>query len=81
MILTGDPQTIKNRVILAIHNTQVDYWNTRLQEMNTNEIRLLQSHDYFAEVDDDHGHLRNLLSDHVMNQMTNTQVPNHELNL
>jgi ATP-dependent DNA helicase PIF1 len=72
---------LKNRAILAIKNSRVDFWNTTMQDMNPNDSVQLKSFDYFTDVDDPNGHLASMLTEHVLNEYTNSQVPNHTLTL
>ena len=75
----NDPNVAKHRVILAITNERVNYWKTYMQSFNTNESNILQSHDYYADVDDDNGILRELLTDKLLDQLVDNQTPNHRL--
>ena len=70
---------MKNRAILATKNEKVDEWNKIIQDLNPNPAITLLSHDYFADVDDPHGHLASMLTEHALNSYTNNHVPNHEL--
>jgi hypothetical protein len=72
-----DLAQLKDRAILATKNERVDYWNQRIQKLNTNPAHELKSHDYFTDVDDPHGHLSSILTEDVLNAYSNTQVPNH----
>jgi hypothetical protein len=72
---------LKNRAILAIKNSRVDFWNTTMQDMNPNDSVQLKSFDYFTDVDDPNGHLASMLTEHVLNEYTNSQVPNHIITL
>ena len=77
----SNPVDMKNKIILAISDVKGDYWNEKVQQLNHNEIQELPSHDYFADVDDPHGHLADMLSESVLNQYVNDQVPDHILRL
>jgi hypothetical protein len=70
---------MKNRAILATKNEKVDEWNKIIQDLNPNPAKTLLSHDYFADVDDPHGHLASMLTEHALNSYTNNHVPDHEL--
>ena len=76
--LTND-QAMKNRAILATKNDRVDQWNTIMQDLNPHPAKTLLSHDYFADVDDPHGHLAGMLTEHALNSYTNNHVPDHKL--
>ena len=70
---------LRNKIILALTNERVDYWNKKIQDFNPNAPRTLLSHDYFSDVDDPNGILKDMLTETLLNSYTNTQVPNHEL--
>jgi hypothetical protein len=70
-----------SRVILAITNNRVDFWNDYIQGYNPSELITLYSTDYFAEVDDDNGNLNNLLTHKVSDALSNSQIPQHCLKL
>ena len=71
----------KDRVLLAMSNDRVNFWNVKLQELNPNRLHSLRSHDYFADVDDDNGTLRSLLTDVILNKLNDSHTPYHMLNL
>jgi ATP-dependent DNA helicase PIF1 len=62
-------------------NERVDFWNKKIQDFNPNTPYTLLSHDYFSDVDDPNGNLKDMLTESVLNRYTNTQVPNHEMTL
>ena len=70
-----------SRVILAITNNRVDFWNDYIQGYNESDLITLYSSDYFAEVDDDNGNLNNLLTHKVSDALSNSQIPQHCLKL
>jgi len=72
-------QAMKNRAILATKNDRVDQWNTIMQDLNPRPAKTLLSHDYFADVDDPHGHLAGMLTEQALNSYTNNHVPDHKL--
>jgi hypothetical protein len=71
----------KNRVLLAMSNERVNYWNEKLQQLNPNIMHSLRSHDYFADVDDDKGTLKSLLTENILNKINDSHTPDHVLNL
>jgi len=75
----SNQDSIRNKTILAITNERVDFWNKIIQDINPNTPHTLLSHDYFSDVDDENGNLRNMLTEHTLNSYTNNQVPNHEI--
>lgn len=75
----GNDQAMKNRAILATKNDRVDQWNTIMQNLNPHPAKTLLSHDYFAAVDDPHGHLAGMLTEQALNSYTNNHVPDHKL--
>jgi hypothetical protein len=77
-----DIDYITNRVVLSISNARVDYWNHLLQQRNPDtNLHKLYSTDSFAEVDDDHGHLSNLLTHKISESLSNSQIPQYCLQL
>jgi hypothetical protein len=71
----------RDRVLLAMSNERVDFWNAELQKLNPNQLHCLRSHDYFADVDDDSHVLKSLLNDSVLNKLKDNKTPDHLLNL
>lgn len=69
------------KAILAISNERVDHWNAIVQLLNVKPTREMSSHDSFSEVDDPHGFLADMLTETVLNEFTNTQVPPHNIRL
>ena len=74
-------QELPSKSILCLYNDDVDTWNTRLQEMNNEQSHVLTSKDIFADVDDEHGYLKTMLTTAVRRDFTNTDVPNYKLTL
>jgi len=70
-----------SRAILAVTNKDVDHWNKRIQELNSNQIVNLFSKDKLCEVDDPHNILHNMLTEDILHQFNNNSVPPHELQL
>ena len=60
---------------------QVDDWNHRVQDLNSNSLHHLYSDDLFDEVDDPNGYLRSMITDEVLNQYTDSSAPLHDLAL
>jgi hypothetical protein len=76
--------TVKNCSVLSVTNTDVDKWNTVIQQRNLSQElpTILQSHDKIADVDDDNRFLAACLPDYVLNDFTNPSVaPPHLLHL
>ena len=70
---------LPSKMILCFQNDEVDLWNSRIQAMNPNEPHTSTSKDTFADIDDDKGHLRAILTTAVRRDFVNSDVPNHEL--
>ena len=79
--LSRGDNSLRDRTILAITNERVDFWNSKIQQLNPQPEKELRSHDYFSDVDDPHGHLAKFLTEAALNKYSNTQVPNHILKL
>ena len=76
-----DLDHITSVCILAATNAQVDGWNQRVQDLNTNPIHHLYSYDQFDEVDDPKGYLREMITTDVLNRFSDAQAPGHDLAL
>jgi ATP-dependent DNA helicase PIF1 len=70
-----------NSAILTATNESVDLWNSYSQMKNQNHNHKLISHDSFADTDDPHGYLAELLTESVLNSFNANGVPTHVLNL
>ncbi len=68
-------------VILAATNETVDIWNKSIQELNPNASVLLRSTNEFCEVDDPHGHLKNMINTNVLKKYDVNGIPPAELQL
>ena len=76
-----DPALCKNTIVLATTNDFVNNWNTRIQELNVNEMHILKSNDKFGEVDDPHGHISSVITEEMMNRFDQAGIPPHNLRL
>jgi hypothetical protein len=76
-----DPFNIHKTCILAVTNKQVQEWNSLIQNLNKNPLKLLSSYDSFNEVDDPHNYLKTMVTEHVMNKFNDNQAPLHELEI
>lgn len=66
-LLTRPP----SKMILCLKNERVDIWNERIQKLNSNEMHVLKSRDYFSDVDDPHGYLAAMLTSDIRRTYTN----------
>ena len=77
-----NPEHAARNVVLATTNVNVDEWNERIAIINPAfEHPPLKSSDTFTDVDDLHGHLKNMISDAVLEQYNNSDVPPHILRI
>jgi len=76
---TITPEESMHQVLLAISNKDVDTWNSKIQQLNTNTAVSLISKDSLCEVDDPHGILKQMLSEDILHQFNNNSCPPHEL--
>ena len=76
-----DALNMHKTCILAVTNKQVQEWNVLIQKLNKYNSVLFKSYDTFNEVDDPHGYLSNMVTEHVMNKFNDNQAPQHELEL
>jgi hypothetical protein len=74
-------ENILNSTILAATNVQVDQWNKIVQKLNQSPSHTLYSKDTFSDVDDPNGHLQQMLTTAVLNEMNHSTVPPHILEL
>jgi hypothetical protein len=74
-----NPEYAIQRAFLAITNKDVDEWNSKIQNLNSNEAISLFSKDSLCEVDDPHGILSKMLTKEVLQKFNNNSAPPHEL--
>jgi len=75
-------ESMQSATILCATNNRVDYWNSVIQTLNKNEEPVeLYSADEFCEVDDKHNHLKDMISDYVLQAYEKHGVPPHNLTL
>lgn len=67
--------------VLCYLNEDVDIWNSEIQKRNPNQAVIMLSKDVYADVDDDKGILRAVMTTAVSRDFTNSDVPPHELTL
>lgn len=70
----------KQVCILAATNKRVEQWNKCVQDLNHEPTYTCKSHDFFSDVDDPHGYLRQCINTHTMNKFNNiAESPPHLL--
>jgi hypothetical protein len=72
---------IKSSAIIVGTNKKVDSWNKKIQQLNNNQEHVLLSTDYLADIDDDNGIIKKMLTTRVLNRKNHSSVPPHELHL
>jgi ATP-dependent DNA helicase PIF1 len=73
-------QSMQTATILCATNDRVDHWNSIIQKLNKTADSIdLFSADEFCEVDDKHKHLKDMISDYVLQAYTKHGVPPHKL--
>ena len=72
---------ITSSAVIVGTNKLVDMWNKRIQNLNKNEVKIFYSTDYLADVDDDNGYIKEILSTKVLNSKNHSSTPPHELRL
>jgi hypothetical protein len=70
---------ISSSAVIVGTNKFVDMWNKKIQTMNNGEERLFVSTDYLADIDDDNGHIKKMLSQKFLNSKNHNSAPPHEL--
>ena len=56
-------------------------WNKKIQNFNRNVEKLFLSNDYLADIDNDNGYLKEMLSTKLLNSKNHASAPPHELRL
>jgi len=72
---------ITSSAVIVGTNKLVDMWNKKIQQLNDNEEKIFLSTDYLADVDDDNGYIKDMLSTKVLNSKNHSSAPPHELRL
>jgi len=67
--------------ILCIANADVDMFNTRIQAMNSNDMRTYIASNVFDDIDDPYNHIKSMLTPSVLARYEKIGVPPNELNL
>jgi hypothetical protein len=73
------PDVATDNCILAATNASGDIWNSYIQSKNPNEATVYKSTDHLCQVDDEFGHLQNILNDKVLNHIKGSGIPEHTL--
>jgi hypothetical protein len=76
-----DPELAVSNVILATTNVEVDQWNEIIADMNPHPEVTLTGKSSFTQIDDNHGHIKSMLSDEVLERYSLPTVPAHTLKL
>ena len=74
-------ENIASSAVIVGTNSHVDMWNRKIQLRNTNDEHVYYSNDSLADVDDDNGYIRQMLSTRVLNSKNHSSAPPHELRL
>ena len=72
---------IKSSAVIVGTNKKVDGWNKTIQQLNNNQEHVLLSTDYIADIDDDNGEIKKMLTTRQLNNKNHSSVPPHELHL
>ena len=73
---------IKSSAVIVGTNKEVDMWNKRIQSLNiNNQEQIFLSNDYLADIDDDKGNIKKMLSTKLLNSKNHASTPPHELRL
>jgi hypothetical protein len=72
---------IKSSAIIVGTNKKVDSWNKKIQQLNNSQEHVLLSTDYLADIDDDNGIIKKMLTTRVLNRKNHSSVPPHDLHL
>eukprot|EP01042_Synura_sphagnicola_P030176 gene30176-biopygen28883 len=65
-----DVACMSTRAILAVTNEAVNEWNIRIQQMNDEQTCPLQSVDRLCEVHDPNDHVKNMLTEEILHNLT-----------
>ena len=74
-------EAVKTSALIVGTNKMVDQWNTKIQESNPIEKKVFYSTDTIADIDDDKGFLKEMLSTKLLNSRKHASAPNHQLEL
>ena len=74
-------QTIMNSAVICGTNKLVNMWNKKIQRLNENEEVVFYSNDSLADIDDEKGYIKEMLSTRVLNTRNHASAPPHELRL
>ena len=74
-------ENIASSAVIVGTNSHVDMWNRKIQLRNINDEHVYYSNDSLADVDDDNGYIRQMLSTRVLNSKNHSSAPPHELRL
>jgi hypothetical protein len=67
--------------ILCATNEFVDEWNDIIQQLNTNDLKILKSTDIFDYVDDNKGILQNMITEDILHKYNKVGFPCHNIKL
>ena len=62
-------------------NKLVNMWNEKIQKLNENDAVVFYSNDSLADIDDEKGYIKEMLSTRVLNNKNHSSAPPHELRL
>ena len=75
------PNQMVDSCVLATTNVAGDEWNRQIQALNPAELHELRSHDNLCEIDDPHGYIKDMMGEPLLNTITQSGVPAHNLQL
>jgi hypothetical protein len=72
-------EAVKSCALIVGTNKMVDQWNAKIQENNPCEKKIYYSVDKIADIDDDKGILKEMLTTKLLNSRKHASAPNHQL--
>ena len=74
-------EKIMNSAVICGTNKLVNMWNEKIQKLNENDAVVFYSNDSLADIDDEKGYIKEMLSTRVLNNKNHSSAPPHELRL
>jgi hypothetical protein len=70
-----------NSAVICGTNKLVNMWNEKIQKLNQNNEVVFYSNDSLADIDDENGYIKEMLSTRFLNSRNHASAPPHELRL
>jgi hypothetical protein len=74
-------ENIMNSAVICGTNKLVNMWNEKIQKLNQSNEVVYYSNDSLADIDDENGYIKEMLSTRFLNSRNHASAPPHELRL